>query len=112
MSAYALVSVGCPHCRSQFLQNAKLIRPGGQAWCPNCEELFVLDMANETMRHTLVEAKLARRRRKQRLAALRSRWADPVPVPEAKKPMLMGDVLRQLDQLLERMDDLAQRDKA
>ncbi len=52
------------------------------------------------MRRTLVEAKLARRRRKQRLAELRSRWADPVPVPEAKKPMLMGDVLRQLDQLL------------
>lgn len=111
MSAYALVNVACPHCRGQFLENAKLVRPGGKAWCPDCEELFVLDMANDAMRHTLVEAKLARRRRKARIADLRARWADPASAPE-QKPMLMGDVLRQLDQLLERMDDLAQRDKA
>ncbi|MGV3490675.1 MAG: hypothetical protein ACO1OG_05065 [Devosia sp.] len=110
MSAYALVSVGCPHCRGQFLENAKLVRPGGQAYCPNCEELFVLDMANTAMRTTLIEAKLARRRRKERLAELRSRWADPVPAP-AQKPMQMSDVLRALDNLLERMDDLAQREK-
>jgi uncharacterized Zn finger protein (UPF0148 family) len=110
MSAYALVSVACPHCRAQFLENAKLVRPGGQAWCPDCEELFVLDIGNEAMRRTLTEAKHARRRRKEKLAELRSRWADPVSAP-AEKPMLMSDVLRVLDQLLDRMDDLAQRDK-
>jgi uncharacterized Zn finger protein (UPF0148 family) len=108
MSAYALVSVGCPHCRGQFLENAKLVRPGGQAYCPNCEELFVLDLANEGMRKTLVEAKLARRRRKERLAQVRARWSDPVPIP-TEKPMLIGDVLRHLDTLLDRIDNLAHR---
>ena len=106
MTAYALVSVTCPHCRSHFLENARLVRPGGQAWCPDCETLFVLDTSNEAMRRTLLEAKAARRRRRERLAELRSHWSDPVPAP---KPMLMGDVLRRLDGLLERIDELAQR---
>ena len=108
MSAYALISVTCPHCRSSFLENAKLVRPGGQAWCPECEALFVLDTAKEAMRRTLIEAKAARRRRRERIGELRAGWFEPVP---ARKPMVMGDVLRKLDELLGRMDDLAQKDK-
>lgn len=108
MSAHALVSVACPHCRSAFLENAKLVRPGGQAWCPHCEELFVLDAANEAMRRTLFEAKAARRRRRERIGELRAGWFEPTP---AGRPMVMGDVLRKLDELLGRMDDLAQKDQ-
>jgi len=109
MTAYALVDVGCPNCRAHFLENAKLVRPGGRAWCPHCEELFILDVANEAMRRTLVEAKAARRRRKERLAQLRARWTDPPQTPTANKPLLMSDVLRTLDDLLLRMDGLAGR---
>ena len=104
MTAYALVNVACPNCRGQFQERAKLVRPGGQAWCPHCEALFVLDEQSGPMRRILAEAKDARRRRKERIAELTSRWADP-PVP--RKPMLMSDVLRALDDLLVRMDALA-----
>jgi len=104
MTTYALVSVGCPHCSGQFLENAKLVRPGGAAWCPHCEKLFTLDGRDQATRHTLNAAKAARRRRKDRLAELRSTWSD---VPPAPKPLLMTDVLRQLDELLLRLDGMA-----
>jgi uncharacterized Zn finger protein (UPF0148 family) len=106
MTTYALVSVGCPHCNGQFLENAKLVRPDGGAWCPHCEKLFTLDPANQAMRRTLAEAKAARRRRKDRLTELRSTWSDAPPPP---KPPLMGDVLRALDALLLRLDGLTER---
>jgi hypothetical protein len=104
MTTYALVSVGCPHCSGQFLENAKLVRPGGAAWCPHCETLFTLDGSDQAPRRTLTAAKAARRRRKGRLAELRSTWSD---VPPAPKPLLMTDVLRQLDELLLRLDGMA-----
>lgn len=104
MTAYALVNVACPHCRGHFQERAKLIRPGGQAWCPHCEALFDLDEGNGPMRRILADAKDARRRRKERLTELRSRWSDE---PAPQKPMLMSDVLRALDDLLVRMDALA-----
>lgn len=103
MTAYALVNVACPNCRGQFQERAKLVRPGGQAWCPHCEALFVLDETSGPMRRVLAEAKDARRRRKERIAELTSRWSDP---PAPQKPMLMSDVLRRLDELLDRMDGL------
>lgn len=106
MTAYALVNVACPNCRGQFQERAKLIRAGGQVWCPHCEALFVLDETSGPMRRTLAEAKDARRRRKERITELRSRWSDVPPPP---KPMLMSDVLRRLDELLERMDGLNHR---
>lgn len=107
MTTYALVSVGCPHCRGHFLENAKLVRPGGSAWCPTCGQLFELDATDEATRHTLAEAKAARRRRKERLVELKSRWLDDPAAPGP--PMLMGDVLRTLDELLQRMDGLARK---
>jgi hypothetical protein len=106
MTAYALVNVACPHCRGHFQERAKLVRPGGQAWCPHCEALFVLDEASEPMRRTLAAARDARRRRRERLAELKSRWSND-GTPE--RPMLMSDVLRALDDLLVRMDALAAR---
>lgn len=105
MTAYALVNVACPNCRGHFQERAKLVRPNAQAWCPHCEALFVLDETNGPMRRTLNEAREARRRRKERVAEMRSRWTDQPAVPE--KPMLMGDVLHALDDLLLRMDALA-----
>lgn len=109
MTTYALVTVGCPHCRSHFLENAKLIRPGGSAWCPTCEQLFELDTSNEATRRTLAEAKAARRRRKERLNARAARWMDVPVAPPPKPPMLMNDVLRALDELLLRLDGMAAR---
>ncbi|WP_421762370.1 hypothetical protein [Devosia sp.] len=110
MSAYALIDVPCPHCHGHFIENAKLLRPGGQAYCPECESLFHLDANSEAMRHTLAEAKAARRRRKDRIAELRQTWMDPVPVAPAKQPpLLMTDVLSALDQLLVRLDGLHRR---
>jgi hypothetical protein len=109
MTPYALVTVGCPHCKGHFLENAKLVRVDGQAWCPHCEELFRLDEGNEAMRRTLSEAKAARRRRKERLTEFKSRWMDvPQPAP-APKPLLMSDVLQALDELLVRMDGLSRK---
>ncbi|MBN9311106.1 hypothetical protein [Devosia sp.] len=106
MSAYALVSVACPNCRGQFQERAKLLRSGGQAWCPHCEALFALDDTSEPIRRTLALARDARRRRRQRIAELRSGWSEE---PEPAKPLLMSDVLRALDDLLVRMDALATR---
>lgn len=107
MTTYALVSVGCPHCGSQFLENAKLVRPDGGAWCPHCEKLFTLDAGDQATRRTLAEAKAARRRRKDRLNDLRATWSDVPTAPP--KPMLMTDVLRALDELLLRLDGMAEQ---
>ena len=106
MTTYALVSVCCPRCSSHFLENAKLVRPGASAWCPTCEQLFTLDVADRATQRTLAEAKAARRRRKERLAEFQARWQDPVPAP---KPMLMSDALHALDALLFRLDGLTER---
>jgi uncharacterized Zn finger protein (UPF0148 family) len=106
MTTYALVSVGCPHCSGQFLENAKLVRPDGGAWCPHCEALFTLDPADQAMRRTLAEAKAARRRRRDRLTELRATWSDVPPPP---KPLLLSDVLEALDGLLDRLDGLSHK---
>jgi uncharacterized Zn finger protein (UPF0148 family) len=107
MTTYALVSVGCPHCGGQFLENAKLVRPDGGAWCPHCEKLFTLDAGDQAARRTLAEAKAARRRRKDRLNGLRATWIDVPAAPP--KPMQMGDVLRALDELLLRLDGMTEQ---
>ncbi len=104
MTAYALVNVACPNCRGHFQERAKLVRPNAQAWCPHCEALFVLDDSNGPMRRTIAEAREARRRRKERIADMRSRWNDAPALPQ--RPMLMSDVLSALDDLLVRMDAL------
>ena len=105
MSAHALVDLSCPRCHSHFIENAKLVRPGGNAWCPECEALFALDEGDEAMRRMLAEAKAARRRRKDRLSDLRLRWSDQPPARLAPaQPMLLSDVLKRLDELLLRLD--------
>jgi uncharacterized Zn finger protein (UPF0148 family) len=108
MTTYALVNVACPHCSGQFLENAKLVRPDGGAWCPHCERLFTLDASDQATRRTLAEAKAARRRRKDRLNELRATWMD-VPAAAPPKPMLMSDVLRALDELLLRLDGMTEQ---
>lgn len=107
MSLHALVDVSCPHCHKQFVENAKLVRPGGSAWCPECEQLFALDQTNEAMRKVLEAARLARRRRKDRLNNLKLRWTDPPPQAEtpADAPRTLTEVLTVLDGLLKRLDD-------
>ena len=111
MTTYALVSVCCPRCSGHFLENAKLVRPGGSAWCPTCEQLFTLDAADRATQRTLAEAKAARRRRKERLAEFQSRWQDPSPTSKPNPPMLMNDVLHALDELLLRLDGMAERER-
>lgn len=109
MSAYALIDVSCPNCQGHFIENAKLVRPGGQAYCPHCESLFHLDASSQALRHTLAEAKAARRRRKDRIAELRQTWMDPVPSAQTRQTVLMSEVLSTLDQLLVRLDGLHRR---
>jgi hypothetical protein len=111
MSYSARVSVRCPHCEQNFVENARLIRSGGQAWCPECERLFRLDPASHHARQALLEARAARARRRERLAAVRQRWEDP-PRPAPKPPMLLGDVLARLDALLVRLDDVSRHPPA
>ena len=108
MTTYALVTIACPHCSGQFLENAKLVRPDGGAWCPHCEKLFTLDAGDQATRRTLAEAKAARRRRKDRLNELRATWKDD-PAAAPAKPILMSDVLRALDELLLRLDGTTER---
>jgi predicted amidophosphoribosyltransferase len=107
MSLHALVDLSCPHCHKQFVENAKLVRAGGNAWCPECEQLFALDDTNEAMRQMLEAAKTARRRRKDRLNDLKLRWADPQPqaTTPAQAPRTLTEVLSILDALLLRLDD-------
>jgi len=107
MSLHAQVDLSCPHCHKQFTENARLVRPGGHAWCPECEQLFALDETNEAMRQVLEAAKAARRRRKDKLNNLRLRWSDPPPqaVTVADTPRTLTDVLLVLDALLQRLDD-------
>ena len=107
MSLHALVDLSCPHCHKQFVENAKLVRAGGNAWCPECEQLFALDDTNEAMRQMLEAAKAARRRRKDRLNDLKLRWADPAPqaTTPAQAPRTLTEVLSILDALLLRLDD-------
>ena len=108
MSLQALVDLSCPHCHMQFVENAKLVRPGGNAWCPACEQLFALDETNEAMRKVLEAAKVARRRRKERLNDLKLRWTDPPPpqaATPAETPRTLTEVLSVLDALLLRLDD-------
>jgi uncharacterized Zn finger protein (UPF0148 family) len=107
MSLHALVDVSCPHCNKQFVENAKLVRPGGNAWCPECEQLFALDETNEAMRKVLEAARAARRRRKNRLNDLKQRWTDQSPqaATPADTPRTLTEVLSVLDQLLQRLDD-------
>jgi uncharacterized Zn finger protein (UPF0148 family) len=110
MSAYALIDVPCPNCHGHFIENAKRVRPGGKAYCPQCESLFELSDSSEAMRRTLADAKAARLRRKDRIAELRRTWMDPVPTaPTRQPPLLMTDVLSALDQLLVRLDGLHRR---
>jgi hypothetical protein len=106
MSLNTLVEMSCPHCQKRFVENARLVRPGGKAWCPECEQLFALDETNEAMRQVLSAAKAARRRRKDRLADLKLRWADPPQAATpADTPRTLTDVLAVLDALLQRLDD-------
>ena len=106
MAAHALVDLECPHCAAGFSENAGLVRPGGNAWCPHCGKLFALD-ANQNA--VLEAAFAARRRRKERRAELRARWSDVPRQAPAEPPMRMSDVLRTLDDLLDRLDGLHRR---
>ena len=107
MSLHALVDLSCPHCHKQFVENAKLVRAGGNAWCPECEQLFALDESNEAMRKVLEAAKASRRRRKDRLNELKLRWIDlpPQAATPADTPRTLTEVLSVLDALLLRLDD-------
>jgi predicted amidophosphoribosyltransferase len=107
MSLHALVDLICPHCHRQFSENAKLVRPGAKAWCPECEQLFALDETNAAMRKVLDAAKAARRRRKERLKAIKRGWAEMAPqaATPADTPRTLTEVLAVLDGLLERLDD-------
>lgn len=125
MPAFPLVTVTCPHCHHPVCESAKLVRPQGQIYCPECETLFVLDDRNDATRRELDEARDLRLRRRMKLREMRARWTDPAPVDidpieiepapqhlpaqrpaleQQARPMLISDVLKTLDALLDKLN--------
>ncbi|WP_417307710.1 hypothetical protein [Devosia sp.] len=110
MSIHAPVALVCPHCNESFSESARLVRPGGESCCPGCGQRFAL--ADD---HAALErARLLRRQRRQRRDDLMTYLRAPAPRSasrpvEAKKPMVMGDVLQRLDDLLAQMESLRSR---
>lgn len=104
MTSYARVPVTCPHCDESFLESARLIRIGGSAWCPACLRLFPLDPMQPKVRIALGRARRARARRREKIAVLRRQWAEPAP--DSQPPRAAGDLLRTLDALIARMNEL------
>ena len=109
MTARALVDVICPCCGGRFVEQARLLRAGGEAWCPSCMQPFPLDTGNDTLRKMLEAAHQARRDRKRRLRELQASWQ---PVPTADHRPSASDALRQLDALLDELDSLIRRRSA
>ena len=109
MTAQALIDVTCPCCGSRFVEQARLLRTGGHAWCPECTQPFALDAGNETMRKMLEAAHDARRDRKRRLRNLQLSW-QPEQLPERRSSG--SDALRQLDLLLDQLDSLIRKRSA
>ena len=109
MTAHALIDVTCPCCGSRFVEQARLLRAGGEAWCPECMQPFALDAGDETIRKMLEAAHDARRDRKRRLRDLQHSWQ---PVQVAERRPSASDALRQLDLLLDQLDSLIQRRSA
>jgi predicted Zn finger-like uncharacterized protein len=57
------LKIQCPHCKNEFLQQAKLIRAGVTVTCANCKELVRFDDASpvESIRKALSTARKLRR---------------------------------------------------
>lgn len=112
MTAHALIEVTCPSCGGRFVEQARLLRAGGAAWCPECTSLFPLDAGDASTRRMLDAAKVARRQRKARIATMRQSWREAVPGERLPTPT---DALRKLDALLDELEALVQsqtRDKS
>ena len=114
MPTHAIVDVKCPHCLQTFIENATLVRRGGSAYCPDCETQFELDETDPSLRQALLQAKAARQRRKERVRDLRQRWAEPQPrpvesQPTVSRPVLLSDVLKALDQLLDNLNGIGRK---
>jgi len=109
MTAQALIDVTCPCCGSRFVEQARLLRAGGAAWCPECAQPFALDTGNEAMRKMLKAARDARRDRKRRLRDLQLSWQSE---QVAERRPSARDALRQLDLLLDQLDSLIRRRSA
>ncbi len=106
MTAQALIDVTCPCCGSRFVEQARLLRSGGEAWCPECAQPFALDGGDESIRKVLTAARHARRDRKRRLRDLQLSWRQE---PVAERRPSPSDALRQLDLLLDQLDSLIRR---
>ena len=108
MSLHAPVHIVCPHCDEGFSLSARLVRPTAWACCPSCSHGFAL----ETHHDALARARTLRRQRRQRrddLVAYLRVPASPDPRPSGEPPMMMSDVLRRLDTLLQRLETLPDR---
>ena len=109
MTAQALIDVTCPCCGSRFVEQARLLRAGGEAWCPECTQPFALETGNEAMRKMLDAARDARRDRKRRLRDLQLSWRPEQATERRPSP---SDALRQLDLLLDQLDSLIRKRSA
>jgi hypothetical protein len=76
MLASDKIRIQCPHCKDDFLQQAKRIRGGVCISCPNCQEAIRFDDASpvDSIRKAL---SAARKIRRQTSASLR-RLSEPM----------------------------------
>lgn len=110
MSIHAPVALVCPHCNESFSESARLVRPAGESCCPGCGQSFALADNPAALERARVLRRQRRQRRDDLVNYLRAPAPRAVPRPaEAKKPMVMGDVLQRLDELLAQMESLRSR---
>ena len=88
MSPETVMRLECPHCLYNLFEPVRLDKPKAGATCPACGQHFALDPEIRAMGKLLASAHAARKERQRRVAELHAL--------RQQKPMLPGDVLRQL----------------
>ena len=97
MSTETVMRLECPHCHYNLFEPVRLDKPKAGADCPACGRHFALDPEIRALGQLLKTAQAARCERERRLKELHAL--------RQQKPMLPGDVLRQLDGYI---DELAE----
>lgn len=104
MSTETVMRLECPHCLYNLFEPVRLDKPKAGATCPACGQHFALDPEIRAMGKLLASAHAARKERQRRVAELHAL--------RQQKPMLPGDVLRQLDGYIDELSEGLRRRRA